>query len=211
MARYIQAAARQITTRGCDFIGKLPNSWRVDPKPGLAMVAPMIASEVDLIARLDALCIAHKTYRHPAVFTVEEAKAHRGALPGGHCKSLFLRDRRDGLWLVVMLEHRRTDLKKLSDRLGAPRFSFGSAALLREALGVTPGSVTPFAAINDAAGRVTVVLDAERLDCEFLNYHPLTNEATTAIAPADLLRFLADCGRAPRTLHLSDLEREAAS
>jgi Ala-tRNA(Pro) deacylase len=77
-------------------------------------------------------------------------------------------------------------------------------------LGVTPGSVTPFAAINDAARRVTIVLDAEMLDCSPLNYHPLTNEATTAIAPADLLRFLADCGHAPRTLHLGDLERDAA-
>ena len=182
----------------------------VDLASGLAMVAPMVASEADLIARFDALGIAHRTCRHPAVFTVEEAKALRGELPGGHCKSLFLKDRRDGLWLVVMLEHRRTDLKKLSDRLGAPRFSFASAELLQEVLGVTPGSVTPFAAINDAGRRVTVVLDAEMLDCDPLNYHPLTNEATTAIAPGDLLRFLADCGHAPRTLHLSDLERDAA-
>jgi Ala-tRNA(Pro) deacylase len=174
------------------------------------MVARMVASEADLIARLDALGIAHRTYRHPAVFTVEEAKAQRGVLPGGHCKSLFLKDRRDGLWLVVMLEHRRTDLKKLSDRLDAPRFSFGSAELLFEVLGITPGSVTPFAVINDTAGRVTVVLDAEMLDCELLNYHPLTNEATTAVAPSGLLRFLADCDHTPRTLHLSDLEREAA-
>jgi Ala-tRNA(Pro) deacylase len=174
------------------------------------MVARMAASEAELIARLDAIGIAHRTYRHKAVFTVDEAKAHRGVLPGGHCKSLFLKDRRDGLWLVVMLEHRRTDLNKLSDRLGAPRFSFGSAALLLDVLGIAPGSVTPFAVINDTAGRVTVVLDAEMLDYPLLNYHPLTNEATTAVAPADLLRFLADCGHAPRTLHLSDLEREAA-
>src|SRR5712692_4648158 len=159
---------------------------RVDPSARCSMVARMVAREADLIARLDALGIAHRTYRHPAVFTVEEAKALRGELPGGHCKSLFLKDRRDGLWLVVMLEERRTDLRKLSDRLGAPRFSFASAELL------------------DA------VLDAEMLDKDPLNYHPLTNAATTAIAPADLVRFLADCDHSPRTLHLSDLERDAA-
>src|ERR1700736_5367306 len=174
------------------------------------MVALMAASEAELIARLDALGIAHRTYRHPAVFTVEEAKAHRGVLPGGHCKSLFLKDRRDGLWLVVMLEHRRVDLRKLSDRLEAPRFSFGSAELLYEVLGVTPGSVPPFAAINDRARRVTIVLDEEMLTIDPLNYHPLTNEATTAVAPADLRRFLGDCGHAPRILHLSDLERDDA-
>jgi len=167
----------------------------------------MVASEADLLARFDALGIAHKTHRHPRVFTVEEAKALRGELPGAHCKSLFLKDRRDGLWLAVMLEHRRTDLKKLSDRLGAPRFSFGSAELLYEILGVTPGSVTPFAVINDRERQVTVVLDEEMLEIDPLNYHPLTNEATTSVSPADLLRFLGDCGHAPRILHLSDLER----
>ena len=70
----------------------------------------MVASEADLITRLDALGIAHKTHRHPAVFTVEEAKALRGELQGAHCKSLFLKDRRDGLWLAVMLEHRDQSL-----------------------------------------------------------------------------------------------------
>jgi Ala-tRNA(Pro) deacylase len=170
----------------------------------------MAASEADLITRLDALGIAHHTHRHPAVFTVEEAKALRGELPGAHCKSLFLKDRSGGLWLAIMLEHRRVDLRKLSDRLEAPRFSFGSAELLTEILGVTPGSVTPFAVINDWGRRVTVVLDEEMLAIDPLNYHPLTNEATTAIAPGDLLRFLDDCGHTPRILHLSDLERSAA-
>lgn len=172
--------------------------------------ARMAADEAQLLARFDALGIAHKTYRHPPVFTVEEAKALRGELPGAHCKSLFLKDRQGGLWLAIMLEQRRLDLKKLSDRLGAPRFSFGSAELLLEVLGVSPGSVTPYAAINDKERRVTFVLDEEMLAQDPLNYHPLHNAATTAIPPAGLLRFLADCGHAPRILHLSDLERDAA-
>lgn len=121
------------------------------------MTAPLTPEA--LFARLDALGIAHRTYTHPPVFTVEEAKELRGVLPGGHCKSLFLKDKKAGLWLVVALEECRVDLKKLSDALGAPRFSFGSAELLHEVLGVRPGSVTPFAAINDAAVRVTVVLE----------------------------------------------------
>lgn len=170
----------------------------------------MVASEADLIARLEVLGISHRTFRHPRVFTVEESKALRGELPGAHCKSLFLKDRRDGLWLAVMLEHRRIDLKKLSDHLAAPRFSFGSAELLYEVLGVMPGSVTPFAVINDRVRRVRVVLDEDMLQIDPLNYHPLTNEATTAIAPRDLLRFLADCGHTPRILHLNDLERDDA-
>jgi Ala-tRNA(Pro) deacylase len=154
----------------------------------------------DLFARLDALGIAHQTYTHPPVFTVAEAVALRGQLPGGHCKSLFLKDKKGGLWLVVALEERRVDLKRLADALGAPRFSFGNADLLYEVLGVKPGSVTPFALINDLQHRVSVVLDKEMLAHDPLNYHPLENDRTTAIAPADLLRFTAACGHTPRIL-----------
>ena len=155
-----------------------------------------------LFARLDALGIAHKSYTHPPVFTVAEAVALRGQLPGGHCKSLFLKDKKGGLWLVVALEERRIDLKRLADALGAPRFSFGNAELLYEVLGVRPGSVTPFALINDEEHRVTVVLDKEMLAHDPLNYHPLENDRTTAIAPADLLRFIAACGHTPRVVDL---------
>ena len=169
----------------------------------------MPATPDQLIARLEALGIAQRTYEHPAVFTVEEAKALRGKLPGGHCKSLFLKDRKGGLWLAVMLEERRIDLKALADRLGAPRFSFGSAELLEEALGVSPGSVTPFAAINDRAHRVTILLDEEMLRHDPLNYHPLVNTKTTAVAPTDLLKFLRDCGHEPRILSLDGLERRS--
>src|ERR1700751_991939 len=133
-----------------------------------------------LFARLDALGIRHRTYSQPPVFTVAEATALRGSLPGGHCKSLFLKDKKGGLWLAVMLEERRIDLKALADRLSAPRFSFGSAGLLQEGLGVTPGSVPPFALINDRAHRVAVVLDEEMLRHDPLNYHPLVNTKTTA-------------------------------
>src|SRR5581483_4623385 len=160
-----------------------------------------------LLAHLTALGIAHRTYEHPAVFTVQEAVALRGKLPGGHTKNLFLKDKKGGLWLAVMLEERRTDLKQLADALGAPRFSFGNAELLYEVLGVRPGSVTPFALINDAAHRLTVVLDEGMLEHNPLNYHPLENDRTTAIAPGGLVRFIASCGHEPRILDLAPFDR----
>ncbi|HEY1794794.1 MAG TPA: prolyl-tRNA synthetase associated domain-containing protein [Stellaceae bacterium] len=149
----------------------------------------------------------HETHTHAPVFTVAESVALRGILPGGHTKNLFLKDKKGGLWLAVMLEERRTDLKKLADALGAPRFSFGSGELLHEVLGVRPGSVTPFALINDTAHRVTVVLDKGMLAHAPLNYHPLENDRTTAIAPEGLIRFIASCGHAPRILDLGPLDR----
>jgi Ala-tRNA(Pro) deacylase len=170
--------------------------------PHRAAMTPPLTPEA-LFARLDGLGVVHRTYTHPPVFTVEEAKALRGKLPGGHCKSLFLKDKKAGLWLVVALEECRVDLKLLADALGAPRFSFGSAELLYQVLGVRPGSVTPFAIINDTEQRVTVVLERAMLEHDPLNYHPLENDRTTAIAPGDLLRFLGACGHAPRVVDIA--------
>lgn len=164
----------------------------------------------ELFRQLDFLGIAHRTATHPPVFTVAEAAALRGSLPGGHCKSLFLKDKKGCFWLAVMLEERRTDLAKLAARLAAPRFSFGAADELYALLGVRPGSVTPFALVNDAAHRVTAVLDRDMLNHDPLNYHPLSNDRTTAVSPDGLLRFIAACGHQPRIVELADIERRPA-
>src|SRR5271169_3000110 len=131
---------------------------------------PMPVSPDELFAYLDNLGVAHQTVRHPAVFTVEEARTLRGQIAGGHTKNLFLRDKKGALFLVVAPEDAMIELKSLHRLLGASgRFSFGSAALMRETLGVEPGSVTPFAAINDRTGRVSVVLDIAMMAHDVLN------------------------------------------
>src|SRR5208282_2321720 len=125
------------------------------------MKLPMPTTPDALFAYLDSIGAAHKSVSHPPLFTVEESQALRGQIPGGHSKNLFLRDKKGAAFLVVALEDAEIELKSLHRRLGASgRFSFGSADLMRELLGVKPGSVTPFAVINDIGGRVTVVLDA---------------------------------------------------
>ena len=159
----------------------------------------MPASPDELFAYLDNLGIAHQTVSHPPVFTVEEAQAQRGQVAGGHTKNLFLRDKKGVLFLVVAAEDAAIELKSLHRLLGASgRFSFGSAELLRETLGVEPGAVTPFAAINDQAGRVTVILDAAMMAHEGLNFHPLADTKTTTISREGLLKFLHATGHPPR-------------
>ncbi len=156
------------------------------------------ATPEELFARLEALGIETETHHHEPLFTVDESKRLRGLIPGGHCKSLFLKAKKKrGLWLVVTLEDRKLDLKALARRLGAGALSFGKPALLMEVSGVPPGAVTPFALINDASLRVKVVLDKEMMALDLVNYHPLTNEATTTIRPEDLLAFIAACGHEP--------------
>jgi Ala-tRNA(Pro) deacylase len=153
-----------------------------------------------LFARLDQLGIAHRTVEHPPVFTVEEAKALRGNLPGHHIKNLFLRNKKEEMWLVVALEDRAIDLKRLGEVLGAGRLSFGSADRLKRYLGVAPGSVTPLSLVNDEALAVRVVLDRGVADGGPVNAHPLVNTMTTALAPADLLRLFEATGHTPHWL-----------
>ncbi len=145
----------------------------------------------ELFALLDGLGIAHPTLEHPAVFRVGEGEAFNAQLPGAHTKNLFLKDAKDVLWLVSAADRARIDLKALPQAVGSARLSFGSEARLWEALGVTPGSVTAFALINDGDRRVRFVLDKALAEAAFINFHPLTNTATTTISGADLRRFLA--------------------
>ncbi len=170
----------------------------------------MAVTPDELFAALTGLGIAHTTVTHPPVFTVEQAASLRGEIAGGHTKNLFLRDKKQALYLVVALEDAEIDLKGLHRRLGASgRFSFGSADLLREVWGVAPGAVTPFGAINDTQGRVTVVLDAAMMAHETLNYHPLVNTMTTSLSRDDLVKFLESTGHMPRIEAVSGPALEA--
>jgi len=158
----------------------------------------MPATPADLFAFLDKLGLAHTTVSHAPLFTVEQSQALRGTIAGAHTKNLFLKDKKGVLFLVTALENAAIELKSLHRRLGASgRFSFGSAELMRETLGIEPGSVTPFAAINDAERRVRVVLDAELMGHATINCHPLTNTMTTTIGRDDLVAFLTATGHPP--------------
>ena len=161
------------------------------------------APEAILFERFEQLGITVETHRHPPLHTVEESQALRPNIPGGHCKNLFLKDRKQQLWLVVTLEEREVDLKHLHKRLGAARLSFGNAKLLYETLGVRPGAVTPFGLIHDSEQKVRVVLDSLMLEEAILNYHPLRNDATCSISSGDLLAFIESCGHVPVVLDLA--------
>jgi Ala-tRNA(Pro) deacylase len=164
---------------------------------------PAPATPERLIAYLDGLGIATRTHAHEPVFTVAESRAIKAAIPGAHSKNLFLKDRKGSLFLGVARDETQIDLKRLHGTIGAAgRLSFGSAELLLESLGVEPGSVTPFAVINDRAGRVAVTLDAALMEDPLVNFHPLVNSRTTTIARDDLIRFLRATGHEPAILRL---------
>ena len=157
------------------------------------------------MAALARLGIAATTVEHAPVFTVAESRSLRGVIPGAHSKNLFLVDKKGALFLVTAAEDAAIDLKHLHNRIGASgRLSFGKPELLLAVLGVPPGAVTPFAAINDAAGKVTVVLDAALVGAGNVNAHPLVNSATTTLAARDLVAFLRSTGHEPKILEIAE-------
>jgi len=154
-------------------------------------------TRADLFAFLDAQGIDHSTLDHPAVFRVGEGEEIKAGLPGAHTKNLFLKDGKGQLWLISAKDTTRIDLKRLPDVIGSARLSFGNEQLMEEALGVTPGSVTAFALINDVEHRVRFVLDRSLAQADIVNFHPLTNTATTAVSREGFARFLQALGVRP--------------
>ncbi|MFZ4805947.1 MAG: prolyl-tRNA synthetase associated domain-containing protein [Hyphomicrobiaceae bacterium] len=155
-------------------------------------------SRAELMARLAGMGIETHTIEHQAVFTVAESEQLERELPGGHTKNLFLKDAKDRLFLLVAESHTRVDLKALPGLIGSARLSFGKPDLLLEVLGVSPGSVTAFAVVNDRAARVSVLIDKALMKHARINCHPLVNTATTNIARDDLLGFIRATGHEPR-------------
>ncbi len=165
----------------------------------------MPASPEDLLAYLAGLGIETETVEHPPLHTVEDLQALRGDIPGGHTKNLFIKDKKSRLFLLVLEEEASVDLKRVHEKIGAQgRVSFGSADLLEEVWGVRPGAVTPFGAINDTDGRVTVVLEDAMMRHDRLNFHPLVNTRTTGLRSADLVRFLRATGHEPLLVALAE-------
>lgn len=162
--------------------------------------SPQTLGPEALFARFDALGLAHSTLHHRPVFTVEDGADIKAQMPGGHTKNLFLKDKKGALYLISAIAETRIDLNAVSKLIGAARFSFGSAELLARHLGVTPGSVTVFAVINDLEQNVRLILDEALFAHDLVNFHPLRNNATTAMSPADVLKFVRAAGHAPLRL-----------
>lgn len=166
----------------------------------------MSDAEARLYADLAALGIAYQVHEHPPVFTVEESSRHTRHIAGAHTKNLFLKDKDGVLWLVTVPDHARVDLKALPGAIGCSRVSFGKAEDMERLLGISPGSVTALAAINDGQRQVRFVLDADLAEAEIINCHPLRNSATLSLSPKDLVRALSHWQHNPLVASIPVLE-----
>ncbi len=162
--------------------------------------------ELDAFLRKHGITAAR--HEHPAVMTVEESERRVPKLPGAKTKNLFLRDRKGLRHFLVTVPHDvAVDLDALGTALGAGRLGFASPERLRRHLGLAPGAVSLLGLVNDAAGTVEFVIDRALWEADAVHAHPLVNTATMVIAHADLVRFLAATGHAPRVVDLPSAAR----
>lgn len=166
----------------------------------------MITAETELLQFLDAHGVAYTRFEHPPVFTCAEAARFRPALGGVEIKNLFLRDERDRFYLLMTACEKRVNFKALAEELGTARLKFGSQPQLLDALGLTPGSVTVLALVNDLAGKVTLLVDTNYWPARAYLFHPMVNTATLVIAHDALLRFLSAAGHSPRLVTAPGLD-----
>src|SRR5690349_10995633 len=162
-------------------------------------------SPQELLERLSSLGIRTETVEHEPVFTVAESQHVKERIPGAHSKNLFVKDKKGRYFLISAKHDTAIDLKRTHEAIGASgRLSFGSADQLRALLGVEPGSVTAFAVVNDTEGKVTMILDANLMEHERVNFHPLVNSMTTGVSREDLVKFLKSTGHEPHILRLPE-------
>lgn len=169
-------------------------------------VINMNDAEAQLYKDLAALGIAYEKHEHAPVFTVAESDAHNRDIAGAHTKNLFLKDKNGAYFLVTVPAEARVDLKALPSAIGCGRISFGKAEDMERLLGITPGSVTALAAINDSDCAVHFVLDAALAQADIINCHPLRNSATLSIATSDLIRAQTYWQHPPQIISVPTLE-----
>ncbi len=172
------------------------------------MTAQPLHDPESLIAWMAEHGIDQTTHDHPAVFRVEEGAELKAAMPGAHTKNLFLKDKKGRLWLISARQDTVVDLKRAPKTIGSDKLSFGNEGLLYETLGVRGGSVTALGLINDPDQRVTFILDKALWEADIVNFHPLTNTATTALEQAAFRRFLALIGRGPMVVDFGQLTED---
>lgn len=172
------------------------------------MTSEMHHTRATLLDQLESWGITVKTVDHEPLFTVEQSTQVHREVSGSHTKNLFLKDKKGALFLVTAEHGTQVNLKNLHKKLGCGRLSFANAELMQTHLGVTPGSVTALAVINDTEVRVAFILDQNLMQADVINAHPLVNTATTSLAREDLLAFVRKTGH---DVTVIDLESDSTT
>ena len=149
-------------------------------------------TKTDLV---ELLSVKNKDFQiqdHDPLFTVEDSENLRGEITGAHTKNLFLKNKKNNFFLFSCDENAKVDLKQFSKSIDAKNLSFANAEYLEKFLGIKPGSVSPFALLNDKNNVVKFYLDEKLFNSEIINFHPLINTTTISIKTSEFINFLLE-------------------
>ena len=149
-------------------------------------------SPLELIELLKKKSYNIKVYQHDALFTVQNSKKLRGKIEGTHSKNLFLKNKKNKFFLLTCEESNKVDLKRISKSLKLGNTSFAKEEYLDQYLKIKPGSVSPFALLNDEGDYVDFYLEQTLYESKFVNFHPLINTFTITIETNRFIEFMIE-------------------
>ena len=149
-------------------------------------------TKTDLFELLSAKDLDFQIHDHDPLFTVEDSEKLRGNIIGAHTKNLFLKNKKNNFFLFSCDENSRVDLKKFSKSINAKNLSFANEEYLEQLLGIRPGSVSPYALLNDKNNVVEFYLDEKIFNSDDINYHPLINTTTITMKTSKFISFLLE-------------------
>ncbi len=149
-------------------------------------------SESDLLNLISSNGLDFQTHNHDPLFTVQDSENLRGKIEGSHTKNLFLKNKKDKFFLFTCEENANIDLKRFSKSIDAKNLSFAGEGHLMKYLGIKPGSVSPYALLNDTNNVVTFYIDEKLMRSEIINFHPLVNTKTITTKTSDFVDFIIE-------------------
>ena len=149
-------------------------------------------TKTDLFELLSIKNLNFQIHDHDPLFTVEDSEKLRGEIIGAHTKNLFLKNKKNNFFLLSCDENAKVDLKKFSKSIDAKNLSFANQEYLQKILGIKPGSVSPYALLNDNDNLVDFYLDEKLFNSEIINYHPLINTTTITTKTSEFISFLLE-------------------
>jgi len=146
----------------------------------------------DLLELIKGKGLDFQIHNHKPLFTVEDSERMRGEIHGSHSKNLFLKNKKNEFYLFSCDENTKVDLKKFSKSIDAKNLSFANEEYLKTYLGIKPGSVSPFALLNDSENAVSFYLDEKLFKSDLINFHPLINTTTITIKTQYFIKFMIE-------------------
>ncbi len=173
-----------------------------------ASCAGRLDKEIRVYDLLDSLHIEYKRVDHEPAMNMAVCADIDEALQATICKNLFLCNRQQTTFYLLMIPGERKFMTKdLSKQLGVSRLSFAGEKYMEEFLDITPGSVSVMGLMNDKANRVQLLMDEDVLKGEYIGCHPCINTSSLRFKTKDLIeKILPAIGHSPIIVHLADGE-----